>query len=234
MRLRAMRLLHAIAAAMTVLALGACGSITPLSTSSPTPSPPPQADLKVGSPDDRGIFYMRTGQTLLLAMLNHASSGDKAVLAVAGQFANATLFAAGAAGRTTVTAYYIGPDCKYECNAHAPFTIAVVVVSEADLNQGVVVSEKDLPWIIHLRSGQPFVVALQNRPGSPPWARVTGADQKVIVADGQAVVSADGIRGRFRAGDPGRSGIEAAGPNCPPGAACPQGPLADFTVQVFS
>jgi len=177
---------------------------------------------------------MSTGQTLLLGMLNYASSSDKAVLAVAGHYTNATLLRAGVPGRTMVTAYYAGPDCKYECNANAPFKIAVVVVSDVDLQQGVVVSEQDLPWIIHLRSGQPFVVALQNRPGSPPWARLTSGDQKVIVADGQAVVSTDGIRGRFRAVQPGRSGIEGAGPNCPPGAPCPQGPLADFSVQVFS
>jgi hypothetical protein len=228
MRLRAMRPINALAAAMAVLAFGACATLTPPSAS----SPPPQADVKVDSPDDRASFYMSTGQTLLLVTLHYASSRDKAVLAVVGQYANATLFRAGAAGRTTVTAYYAGPDCKTECNAHAPFTIAVVVVSDVDLQQGVVVSEQDLQWIIHFRSGQPFVVALQNRPGNPPWARLTGADQKVIVAEGQAVVSADGIRGRFRAGEPGRSGIEAAGPNCPPGAACPLGPLADFTMQV--
>ncbi len=162
-----MRSLNALAAALAVLVLAACADLMPASA----PSHPPATDLKADTPDDRGSFYMSPGQTLLLEALKNASSRDPAVLAVVGHYTNATLFKAGAVGRTTATAYYDEGSCSHGCNAHAAYMIAVVVVS--DLQHGVVVSEQDLPWIAHLRVRQPFVVALQNRPGSAPWARLT-------------------------------------------------------------
>jgi hypothetical protein len=156
-------------------------------------------------------------QTLLLTMGN-ASSRDSAVLAVAGRYPNAILFRAVAVGRTTVTGFDT-THCSPECNARAPLKITVAVVSAAELQQGVAISEQDQSWVVHLKSGQPFVVTLKNSPGGPASAKLTSANPAIVAPDQAAMASADGIQGQFRAGAPGRAGLHANGPDCPSGSA---------------
>src|SRR5713101_2582619 len=149
----AMRLPTALAAALAVVALAGCETSAPPST----PTPLPAADLTVTNPkDDQGLFYMAPDQTLLL-MMGHASSRDSNVLTVAGHYPNATLFKGKAVGRTTVLGFDT-THCPSECNSRGPLTITVVVVSTSDLENGVIVSEQDNPWVIRLRTGQPFVI----------------------------------------------------------------------------
>jgi hypothetical protein len=227
MRLLAMRFPTALIGASIVLALAACGISTP-----PTPTPLPAADLTVTDPkDDQGLFYMAPDQTLLLTMGN-ASSRDSNVLAVAGHYPNATLFKAKAVGRTTVFGFDT-TRCPSECNSRGSLTITVVVVSAGDLQNGVIVSEQDQPWVIRLRTGRPFVITLRNPPGGPPWARLTSTNQTIIVPLQTAVSSADGIEERFRADQPGRGGVYAVGPGCASGA-CPGSPYIGFTFLVLA
>jgi hypothetical protein len=122
--------------------------------------------------------------------------------------------------------------CPSECNSRGPLTITVVVSSASDLQNGVIVSEQDKPWLIHLRTGQPFVITLRNPPGGPPWSRLTSANQTIIVPLQTAVLSADGIEERFRADQPGRGGVYAVGPGCPSGP-CPGSAYIGFTFLVF-
>ena len=233
MRLLAIRLATLFATALVVLALAKCDALTPQSAPSPTPSPPPPTNLKVGSPaDQNGSFFMSPGQTLLVE-LPYAESHDSTVLAVAGHYPKATIFRAAAVGRTWVIADF-PVDCPVECNAPAPVHIAVVVVSDQDLEQGVVISEQDHPWIIHFRSGQRFALTLRNLHGSQAWTGLTSANPAVIVPEQAAVISADGIRGQFRAGERGRTGVFATGRVCPSGSACPPSPYISFTFMVFS
>jgi hypothetical protein len=227
MRLLAMRLLTALVAAAAILALAACARLTP----PPTPTPLPAADLTLTDPkDDQGLFFLAPDQTLLL-MMGNASSRDSSVLAVAGHYPNATLFKGKAVGRTTVLGFDT-THCPSECNSRGPLTVTVVVVSAIDLQNGVIVSEQDKPWVIHLRTGRPFVITLRNPPGGPPWARLTSANQTIIVPLQTAVISADGIQERFRADEPGRGGVYAVGQGCPSGA-CPGSPYIGFTFLVF-
>jgi hypothetical protein len=225
---RPTRLVTAMAEAAAVLALAACGAATVPSA----PSPPPKATVTVKNPnDDHGLFFMATQQTLLLLMAN-ASSRDSAVLPIAGHYANATLFRAAAVGRTTVT----GLDtthCPTECNTSGPLQITVVVVSPEDLQRGVVVSEQDHSWEVHLRRGQLFVLTLRNQPGGPPWTRLTSADPAVIASAEPPLVTAAGIQGRFRAAQQGRTGVYATGLGCSLGA-CAQSPYFGFTFVVFA
>jgi hypothetical protein len=165
--------------------------------------------LTVGYADNRGLFYVSTGQTLLVKLAN-ASSGDNAVLAASGRYTDATLFKAAAPGRRTVTAE-LPTSCPTECNVQARFQIVVVVVSDTELKQGVSISEQDQPWVIHLRNGQRFVVTLRNPPAGPAWGRLTSTNPAIIVAEQPPVVSVDGIQGRFQAAGPGRAAVEATG-----------------------
>jgi hypothetical protein len=223
-----MRLLRLVAAAPVVLAVAACGILTPQAM----PTPLPTANLTVRDPnDDQGLFFMSPDQTLLL-MLGTASSHDSTVLAVAGHYPSATLFKAVAVGRTTVMGFDT-THCPSECNSRGPLTITVVVASALDLQNGVVISEQDRAWVIHLRGGQPTVITLHNPPDGPPWARLTSANPAVIVPEQPSVVSPDGIRGQFRGGEPGRGSVYATGPGCPSGA-CPGSPYLGFTFVVFA
>ncbi|HWO46384.1 MAG TPA: hypothetical protein VNO87_12550 [Methylomirabilota bacterium] len=222
-----MRLATALAAGLAVVALAGCETSSPPST----PTRLPAADLTVTDPkDDQGLFYMAPDQTLLL-MMGNASSLDSNVLAVARHYPNATLFKGKAVGRTTVLGFDT-THCASECNTRGPLTITVVVVSAIDLQNGVIVSEQDKPWVIRLHTGQPFVITLRNPPGGPPWARLTSANQTIIVPLQTAVLSADGIQQRFRADGPGRGAVYAVGPGCPSGA-CPEAPYIGFTFLVF-
>lgn len=225
MRLRTMKLVTALAAASAVLALAACGPSTP------PPTPPPSADLTVSYSDNRGLFYMSSGQTLLVKLSN-ASSGDSAVLSTAGRYTDATLFKAAATGRRTVTAE-ISTSCPTECNSQARFQIVVVVVSDSDLMQGVSISEQDQPWVVHLRSGQRFVVTLLNPPSGPAWIRLTSTNPAIVVSEQPPVVSASAIQGRFQAVGPGRAAVEATGAGCPLVNACPSPGYFRFTSLVF-
>ena len=227
-----MRLATVFAAALVVLVQAACDPLAPRPPPSPVSSPPPTTDLTVGSPADQsGSFFMAPGKTLLVE-LPSASSHDPTVLTVAGHYPNATLFKAAGVGRTWVIADY-NIACPTECNPPAPLKFAVVVVSDEDLHRAPVLSEQDQQWIIHLRSGQRFVVSLRNRPGMA-WADLTSANPAVIVPEQPAVVSADGIRGQFRAGKPGRTGVFTTASPCLPAAGCAQPPYASFTFIVFS
>ena len=227
-----MKLTAVSSTALVVLALAACSTLSPQPVPTPTPSSPPAADVKVsGEADRHGSFFMSPGQTLLVE-LPSAGSQDSTVLAFAGHYPNATLFRAVAVGRTWVIADYPA-NCPTECNPLAPLQIGVVVVSDQGLKQGVVLSEQDQPLITHLRSGQRFVLTLRNRAGSPAWASLTSANPAVIVPDQPAVVSADGIRRQFRAGELGRTGVWATGPDCPTGTTCPSAPYIDFGFVVF-
>jgi len=227
MRLLAMRIATALVAAPAVLALAACGASTP-----PTPTPP-TADVTVNYPlDKQGIFFMAPGQTLLLTAAG-GGGADKSVLVVAGNYAKATLFKAVGVGRTTVGASE-RTTCNIECNPPQPVRITVVVVSDTELQQGVVISDQEQsPLVIHLRTGQPFVMTLRNPPAGPPWARVTSTNQTIIVPLQTAVTSADGIEERFRADQPGRVGVYAVGRGCASGA-CPGSPYIGFTFLVFA
>lgn len=221
-----MRLLTAVAATQAVLALAACGPSTPPSP----PTPAPSADVTVSYSDTRGLFYVSTGQTLLVKLAN-ASSGDSAVLATAGRYKDATLFKAAGTGRRTVTAD-VSTSCPTECIAQARFQIVVVVVSDTELKQGVSITEQDQPWVIHLRSGQRFIVTLRNPSGGPAWGRLTSTSPAIIVSEQPPVISADGIQGRFQAASPGRAAVDAAGSSsCPSGSACP---YLRFTFLVFA
>lgn len=183
--------------------------------------------------DDHGIFFMAPGQTLLLSA-PAGYSHNSGVLTIAGQYQKAILFKAVALGRTIVNAG-ASTTCNIECNQPVPFQITVVVVADQDLQQGVVISAEDQsPLMIHLRSAQPFVIVLHNQPGSPAWSRLTSLDPTVIVPVQPAMVSADGIRGLFRAGAPRLSVVVASGPDCPSGGVCSSTPYAKFTVEVFS
>jgi len=173
---------------------------------------------------------MAPDQTLLLMMVN-ASSLDSNVLAVAGRYPSATLFKGKVVGRTTVLGFDTR-QCPNECDSRGPLTITVIVVSATDLQNGLIVSEQDQPWVIRLHTGQSFVITLRNPPGGPPWARLTSANQAIIVPLQTAVLSADCIQQRLRADEPGRGGVYAVGPGCPTGA-CPEAPYIGFTFLVF-
>jgi len=182
MRLATVRLATGMGGAFAVLALAAC-SVGPVK---PSLSPAPPTNLRVDYGDTLGIFYMSLGQTLLVE-LEYPTSRDKAVLGVAGRYSNGTVFKAAAVGRTTVTAY-VHVDCPIECNAPAPLQIIVVVIDDLELQTGLVISERDqviaglgYPSVIHLRSGQRFVVTLRNLPGGTAWARLTSSDPAIIV-----------------------------------------------------
>lgn len=235
MRLATVRLATEVGAALAVLALTAC-SVGPIK---PTPSPAPPTNLKVDYGDTYGIFYMSPGQTLLVE-LDYPASRDKAVLGVAGRYSNGTVFKAAAVGRTTVTAD-VHVDCPIECNPPAPLQITVVVIEDLELQNGLVISERDqvtaglsYPSVIHLRSGQRFVLTLRNLPGGTAWARLTSSDPAVIVPEQLATMGADGIQRAFRAAKPGRAGVWATGTDCPSGNPCPTSPYTSFTFQVFS
>jgi hypothetical protein len=228
-KIRAIRLLTAVVAAAAGSALAACGTVTPAST----PTPPPSTNLTVNYPvDNKGIFFMATGQTLLVGAAA-GYSHNTAVLMIAGHYDKAIVFKAVGLGRVLVNAGET-PACNVECNPPQPFQITVVVVSDAELQQGVLISEQDQsPLLIHLRSQQRFVISLHNQAGSPPWSHLSVLDPAVIVPEQPAVVSADGIRGLFRTGEPRLSVVVASGPDCSE-ATCWSTPYAKFTVQVFS
>lgn len=218
-----------------VLALAACA----VGLTKPTPSPAPPTNLKIGYGDTLGIFYMSPGQTLLVE-LDYPFSRDKAVLGAAGRYSNGTVFKAAAVGRTNVTAYpHI--DCPIECNPPAPLQITVVVIEDTELQNGLVISEQDqviaglgYPSVIHLRSGQRFVLTLRNLPQEPAWARLTSSNPAVIEPEQPATMGPDGIQRAFRAANPGRTGVWATGTDCPSGNPCPTSPYSAFTFQVFS
>jgi len=133
-------------------------------------------------------------------------------------------------GRTTVLGFDT-TRCPKECESPGPLTITVVVVSAIDLQDGVVVSEQDKPWVIRLHTGRPFVITLRNPPCGPPWARLTSTNETIIVPLQTAVLSADGIQQRFLADGSGRGGVYAVGPGCPT-FACPGSPYIGFTFLV--
>lgn len=175
---------------------------------------------------------MVPGQTLLLTAAE-GGSGDKSVLVIVGRYQKGTLFKAVALGRTIVGASQ-AVACNIECNQPLPFQATVVVVSALDLQQGVLISEQDQsPLVIHLPSHQRFVIVLHNQAGSQPWSHLNVLDPAVIVREEPTVVSADGIRGLFRAGEPRLTVVVASGPDCQ-SIVCSSTPYAKFTVQVFA
>ena len=223
----------AVGAVLSVTALAAC-SVGP---TEPAASPAPPTTLKVDYRDSFGIFYMSPGQTLLIG-LDYPSSRGTAVLGFAKRYSNGTVFTAAAVGRTTVTAYP-HVDCPNECNPPGPLQITVVVTDI--LEHGLVISEQDqviaglgYPSVIHVRSGQGFVLMLRNQPGAIAWARLTSSDPEIIVPEQPATMRLDGIQRAFRAGNPGRAGVWATGTDCPSGNPCPGSPYTSFTFTVFS
>jgi len=223
-----------------LLAIGVLGACAIGPAIKPPAPPPPAATLTVGSADDHGLYFMVPGQTLLLN-LPSAYSSRPAILRVDGQYQDAVLFKATGLGRATVTGNEAMPPCTHECNIPAPLEIVVAVVSDLQLQQGLLIAAQDLvasrdlgPLAVHLRTGQRFELSLVNRPGAPAWGRLTSYDSSIIVPEQPAVVSAGGIVGRFRAGNPGRTGVWATGIDCPSANPCPQSPYAEFTFVVFA
>jgi predicted secreted protein len=211
------------------LVLAGCGIE---SVSSVTPTPLPVADVTASYADTKGSFFLGLDQTLLVKLPN-AGVHYPQVLTVTSRFADATFLKAVAIGRTTVLASSPTGSCGNECNALAPFEIAVVVVSPADIQQGVTVTEQDHPWVIHMRTGQHFVVSLSNPPAGAAWAEIVSSEPAVLVADQPVATSAAGIRAWFHGGSAGRTAITATAQGCPPGGACPAGYLT-FTFVVFA
>lgn len=201
------------------MAVAACGTTFHAGA---TPTPLPSADVTATYADTTGSFYLGLDQTLLVKLPN-ASVHDPQVLVVTGHFSDATLLKAVAVGRTTVLAD-VPTTCTNGCNALQPLQIEVVVVTPADLQRGVTITEQDRQWIIHMRVAEHFVMALTNPPSGPAWANIVPGNSAVLVPDQPAATTSAGIRGWFHAGQTGRTGL----------AATAQGSSLSFTIVVFA
>lgn len=227
MGLPAMNTAALASSAAALLAVAAC-SVPGFSQTSPSPSPPPSADVSAAYADTNGTFFLALNQTMLVK-LPDASVHYPPLLTVAGRYSNATLLKAVATGRTVVMATPY-TDCSVECNALQPMRITVVVVTTSDLEEGVTVSEQDWPSIIHIRTGQHFLVALPNPSSGPAWAQIVPSNPAVIVVEQPSTTSAAGIRGQFHGGQPGRALLTVLEPGCPAASVCGS---AGSTASVF-
>jgi hypothetical protein len=217
MRAPAMKTAALACSTAAMLAVAGC-DFSGFSQSSPSPSPLPSADSTVGYGDTRGTFFLGLDQTMLVTIPN-ASVAYPPLLTVAGRYSNATLLKAVATGRTIVMATPYTA-CGVECNALQPMLINVVVVTTGEIEQGVTVSEQDWSSVIHIRTGQRFVVALPNPSSGPAWAQVVPSNPAVIVAEKPPETSAAGIRGQFHGGKPGRALLAVLESGCPTISVC--------------
>lgn len=215
---------------LAVLATTACG-IAGVSQASPSPSPLPSADVTVDYADTGGAFYLGVDQTMLIKF-PHVGVHYPRILSVASRYPDATLLKAVAVGRTTVIAD-VTTQCTNECNTLKPLEITVVVVSDAEIQQGVTITLQDWPFVIHMRIGQHFILSVANPPSGPAWEQIVPANPPVIVPDEPASTSAVGISGRFHGAQPGRTLLTAVGPGCPAGSACPGAAATSFSFVVF-
>ena len=218
----------ALASSAAVLfAVAACG-VAGFSQASPSPSPLPSADVTVAYADTNGTFFLALNQTMLVKLPN-AGVHYPPLLTVAGRYSDATLLQAVATGRTVVMATPYA-ECSIECNALQPMRITVVVVTSAEIEQGVTVSEQDWPSVIHVRTRQHFFVALPNPNSGPAWAQIVASNPAVIVVEQPPTTSAAGIRGQFQGGQPGRALLTVLEAGCPAGSVCGS---AGSTASVF-
>ncbi len=191
------------------------------------------ADLHTSYQDDRGLFFLTPGSTIEIAN-GRASDDNDHVLSVVKRGDTFTLFKAVAIGRALIRAGSSSQNCGSHCNVPKPLELVVSVVAPETYQAGVVVTESDRSWIVHLQSGQRVVVAIANRPGQAPWDRLVANDSMILTSVNSAAVSSDGVRGTFLAGSSGRAGIFAyAATGCTTQAGCPAPDELQFTFEVY-
>jgi hypothetical protein len=160
------------------------------------------------------------------------------VLAEVGHNASSTLFKAVHLGWTTI-AVDEPRACGVECNVPVPLLFDVVVVSAAEMQNGILISDRDAPWdslsngsrIVHVHHGQRFSIAFHNRSSLRPFTRVVDTNPAVIVPQGVTLPLSDGIRESFQAVTTGDSQIFAAGDDCSPACVAPH---PNFSLEVAS